>query len=193
MTKSHTSNRPEDWRDAESQENRSNLGRLRRMAIGVTTKLLWQLIGHKQLDGRDETPLAEVFGGLGMIARPGGRNAEAFVAFPGEGASEPCIIAIRDQQMAAALKAALTGGELGTGEIAIGAGTDGSVACLAHWKADGTVEIRTPSGEAKSLVTFETFMRHIHLETSVNTMTPIPDPVIGGGAPLAGTAVIKGE
>jgi len=187
---SHTSNRSNEWAEAESQKTRADAGRIRRMLIGVTSKILWQLIGHKNLDGKPETPKAEVFGGAGMIARPGGRNAEAIVVFPGEGASEPLIVAVRDEQMAAALRAALTGGELGNGEVAFGAGVDGSVACLLHMRADGTVEVRTPSGEAKSLVTHETFMRHTHATAATGPAVG-PTPLTGGA--LEGTTVLKAE
>lgn len=187
-----TNNTPGDWAEENSRKVRAEYGRIRRMLIGVTSKVLWQLIGHRQLDGKLETREAEVFGGAGMIARPGGRNAEAIVVFTGDGASSPLIVAIRDQQMAAALAAALTGGSLGTGEVAVGAGADGEVACLAHWKTDGTIEIRSPTGEAKQLVTFETFMRHGHPSAPTGPITP-PAPIAPDITPLAGTTVIKGE
>lgn len=192
MSGSKTSNTPGDWAGNESAETRSMYGRLRRMVLGVTSRLLWQLIDHVGLDGKRGTRDAEVFNGAGMIARPGGRNAEAIVFFQGQGASDPLIIAIRDQQMAAALQAALTGGELGAGEVALGAGTEGSVECLVHLRTDGTVEIRTPTGEAKSLVTFETFMRHGHPTAPTGPVTP-PAPIAPDVEPLAGTDVIKGE
>lgn len=190
MSTSRTSNNPSEWRDIAGPKNRADLGRVRRMLIGVTSRFLWQLIGHRQLDGKTETREAEVFGGAGMISRPGGRNAEAVVIFQGEGASAPLVVGIRDQQMAAALAAALTGGALNLGELAIGAGVDGTVACLLHMRADGTVEVRTPSGVAKELVTFETFMRHTHVTAGTGPATT-PTPFSGGA--LAGTTVIKGQ
>lgn len=199
-----TDNTPAEWLAANSTRYRAELGRVRRMLIGVTSRVLWQLIGHRGLDNKLETREAEVFGGAGMIARPGGRNAEAIVVFTGEGASSPMIVAIRDQQMAAALATALTGGELGTGEVAIGAGVEGEVAGLTHWKADGTIEHRSQAGAAVSLATKADLQRVITaIDAAITTLggaLAAPELAALKAALLAlipawpaGTSVLKGE
>ncbi len=193
-----TRNGPEEWRNAGSPETRSIMGKLRRMVIGVTSRVLWQVIGHKQLDTKDETHEAEVYAGANTLSRPGGRNAEAIVIFPGEGVGSPTIVAIRDQQMAAALQAAIAGG-LAVGEHAQCAGVSGTVACLAHWKSDGTVEIRTAAGVALPLATKADIdalrawaLNHTHLGvTAGGGVTGIPGAP-GGIPPAAvGTTCIK--
>lgn len=191
---SRVDNRPEDWRQLVSPENRSNHGRIRRMLIGVTSRVLWQLIGHRDFAGKRETHDAPVFGVPGVVSRPGGRNAEAFVAFAGEGASSPGIIGVRDPEQFAAIVAALENGELGKGETAIGAGTEGSVACLMHWRAVGTIEARSPGGTAHDLA----------LKADIEAIKTAADAAVTFGdfkaalaalgvAWPAGTTVLKGE
>lgn len=187
-TKTSSRNNPADWSRAHGPDARTLAGKVRRFVLGVTTRTLWQIIGHTLLDAKPETHNAEVFGGAGFVNRPGGRNAEAMVIFTGETAMSPCIIAIRDQEMAAALIAALGG--LALGESAMGSGEEGEVACFVHCKADGTVHVRTPSGTAVPLITFDEFMRHGHPTAGTGPIS-VPAPVTGGA--LAGTDCIKGH
>lgn len=174
------------------------------MAVTLTTRALWQVVGHLLLDGSRETRDAEVFGGAGVAARPGGSNIEAIVVFPGEGASSPLLIAVRDEEMRRALVAALAGGQLERGEIALGAGVDGSIAALLHVRAGGTIEARTPGGTALELTPkaeLERFLAALDaaiamlggavaapelaaLKTALEALLP-PWP--------AGTTVLKGE
>lgn len=200
-----TRNGPGEWQEEASMRNRSMLGKLRRMVIGVTSRALWQVIGHKILDGKDETHDAEVFGGANTATRPGGRNAEAIVMF-GDTGSEPRIVAVRDPEMTSALIAILTGG-LKLGEHAACAGTAGTVACLMHLKADGTVEIRTAAGVAlplalksdvDALATYVDALRgyidlHIHVGVTAGAgVSGGPSAAPPGPTPAAvGTACIK--
>lgn len=91
-------NTSKDWRDLTSAQAREIAGKLRRMAVRVTSTRFWQVVGHLLLDNTtQETADAEVFSGVGFYARPpAGANAEAIVAFPG-GPSNPVIVACHDE------------------------------------------------------------------------------------------------
>jgi phage gp45-like len=104
---SSTSNTSKDWRDFTSTEARALAGKVRRMAITLTSGTFWQAVGHLLLDNTTkETADAEVFSGVGFYARPpAGANAEAILAFPG-GPSNPTIVATRDE----ATRKAVAGG-----------------------------------------------------------------------------------
>lgn len=199
MTASRSGSR--EFMASQSPKTRADMGRIRRMAIGITTRVLWQLLGHVGLDGKRETRNAEVFGGAGMAARPGGRNAEAVVVFPGEGASSPIVVAVRDEEMRLAIVAALTGGTLGAGEIALGAGTEGTVEVVLHLKTDGTIEARSAGGAAASLALKSdvetlrsTFNAHTHVY-SPGPGGPVPTemPLPLASIPSTGTTVLLGE
>lgn len=119
-------------------------GMIRRMAVGVTSRTFWQVLGHQLLDGLRETRSAEVFQGVGIVARPpNGSSTETIVVFPAGGAAQPVIVGARD---VATARAAV--GELAPDETAIY--TSAAVIVI---KAGGTVEIRTPGGTAVPLAT----------------------------------------
>lgn len=145
--KNSTRSGPEEHAQAVSAGVRDVLGRVRRFAITLTTRALWQVAGHLLPDNETiETHNAPPFTGVGLYARPAADgNPEAIVVFVG-GPSNPVIVATRDEKTRAAVFAAA--GELAPGEAAIY-----SPAAIIVAKADGTVEIRTPGGVAVSLAT----------------------------------------
>ena len=118
-------------------------GALRRMAITVTAKALWQLTGFKQPDGTIETMKAEPFTGIGLAARPpNGGRPEAIVVMVG-GASSPMIIAVRDEKTRAAIA-----GALGVDETMLF-----NSKAVVYVKADGSIEARSAGGAAHALAT----------------------------------------
>lgn len=123
-------------------ERVSAFGKIRRMAIRVTARALWQLVGY-EIDGEVEAPRAEAFTGIGIAARPPrSSKPEAIVVNVGD-AKVPVIIAVRDE----ATRAAVAGG-LVEDETAIF-----NSAALVYVKANGTIEARTKNGTAVALAT----------------------------------------
>ncbi len=101
---SSTDDTTRDWRDSIGSDRRLDLGRVRRMAVKLTSGAFWQAVGHLLLDSRTrETVSAEVFGAIGFHSRPAaGANAEVVVVFPG-GAANPVIVATRDEDLRRAM------------------------------------------------------------------------------------------
>lgn len=124
---------------------------LRRMAISLTAKALWQLVGFRGQDGATETRNVEPFTGIGFYSRPSlNGKPEAIVVMVGAGGGivdaavspgTPAIVATRDEQTRAAVA-----GDLQPDETAI----FNSLAILLV-KADGTFEARSVAGIAKQL------------------------------------------
>lgn len=76
-------------------------GAIRRFVITLTDTAIWQVAGVLMPDGQ-EVVRAEVFGGIGVSARPpSGVQAEAIAAMAGD-ADSPVIVAVRDEQTRAA-------------------------------------------------------------------------------------------
>lgn len=74
-------------------------GAVRRMAIKVTSRVLWQLAGHKLDATYQETVNAEVFSGVGFYARPRtSSRAEAILSRIGD-AAHSVIVATRDEDL----------------------------------------------------------------------------------------------
>jgi hypothetical protein len=73
-------------------------GTVRRMAISLTSKVLWQLVGFRQLDGSIEVTNAEAFTGIGFYARPPRSAAPEAIVVSIVDATTPMIIAVRDEQ-----------------------------------------------------------------------------------------------
>lgn len=118
-------------------------GMVRRMAISLTSKVLWQLVGFQLPDGSKETINAEPFTGIGFYARPPiSGKPEAIVMSLGD-ASAPVIVAARDEKTRAAIVGSLQVGETATY-------TDKAIVYL---KSDGTIEARSASGTAAPLAT----------------------------------------
>jgi phage gp45-like len=156
-------------------------GAIRRMAIALTSKALWQLTGLRLLDNSTEVMTAEPFGGIGFHARPAASGKpEAIVLLVGDNATTPVVVAVRDEKTRQAIAGALAGDETAMFN------SQAIVVC----KADGTVEVRSKNGTAKKLITFDEFMRHTHATAA--TGAPVTPTAISGD-PLAGTDVIKGE
>lgn len=122
-------------------------GTIRRFAVTLTSRPFWQVVGHLLVDGKTrETWDAEVFSGVGFYARPpADGKPEAIAVFVGGGGA-PIVVATRDEATRQAVfKLA---GELGAGDAAMF-----SPAAVVIARANGTVEIRTPSGSAAPLAT----------------------------------------
>jgi phage gp45-like len=129
---------PAEFAEQISAAARDAAGKIRRMAITLTTRALWQVLGHLLIDGTPETHDAEVFSGVGFYSRPPtGSKPEAIVVFPG-GPGNPTIIATRDEA---------------TRKASVGNGTDDIAAmfntvAIVMVKADGTIELRSVGGSA---------------------------------------------
>lgn len=175
---------PSEFAGEVGPDARKIAGMVRRVAITLTRRVLWQILGHKLLDEKPETRDAEPFTGVGFYSRPSASGKpEAVVVFAG-GAGNPLIVATRDEKTRAALfKVA---GELAENETAIF-----NSQSLIVIKADGTVEIRSAAGVAKKLVTFDEFMNHTHL--TAGTGAPVAPTALVPSPPLVGTSKLKGE
>lgn len=159
-------------------------GAVRRFVITMTETAIWQVTGVRLPDGI-ETRRAEVFGGIGLVARPpAGVEAEAIGAMVGD-ANAPVIVAVRDEATRSAKM-----GDIAEDETAIFNGQ-----ARVHVRADGTIEARTHGGTAKQLVTIDDYnaLRDwIHTTMIVNatgatagTTTPPPNAM--------GTQKLRGE
>ncbi len=205
---SKTRHGPGELADSVGTAARATLGALRRMAIKVTSKALWQVIGHRLLDGSRETRDAEVFYGIGIWARPkSSEKAEALVAFLGGASGAPVVVATRNEDARRAVEAVI--GSLKEGE-AILYGSSGLP--FVHVKDDQTVEVRKAGGTAVALATlaeltalrdyvrnqFSSSAGHTHAVSGAVTTT-IATVGSPGGAPTVspatptGTSVIKGQ
>lgn len=132
---------PKEFGDQVSPQTRNILGQLRRMVVSLTTRALWQVVGHRLLDNTTETRDAEVFSGIGFYSRPSASgNPEAIVIFQG-GAANPVIVATRDEKTRAAVA-----GSLAAGETAIF-----NSASIVVLKANGDIEIRSSGGDAAAV------------------------------------------
>lgn len=118
-------------------------GMVRRMAITLTSKVLWQLAGFRLPDGSQEVINAEPFTGAGFYSRPPASGQPEAIVINIESASAPMIIAIRDEKTRAAIVGALLQGETAMY-------TDKS---LFKINADGTMEGRSAGGTAGFLGT----------------------------------------
>lgn len=141
-------------------------GAIRRMAITLTSKVLWQLTGY-EVDGETETFTAEPFTGIGFAARPpNSSKPEAVVVMIGD-AQHPVIIAVRDEKTRAAAAAAL-------GFKADEAAIFNSKAAV-HVKDDSTIEARSLGGTAEELGT----------KKDLRYMREAIAALVGGAAALA--------
>jgi phage gp45-like len=122
-------------------------GMIRRFVITLTDTAIWQIAGVLMPDGR-ETMRAEVFGGVGIHARPPASvEAEAIVAMGGD-ATNPVIVGLRDEKTRSA-----SAGDLEADETALF-----NTLARVHVKADGTIELRQIAGLApEKMVRGETY------------------------------------
>lgn len=200
-SKGASRNGPSEWADVSSPSTRNLFGRIRRFALGVTSRVKWQIIGHRLLDRKLEAKEAELFGGIGLFARPSsGSKAEAIVVGLGDDGAAPAIVGVRDEGTRAAVVE-----ELG------GVDEDETVlfnsATVVYCKSTGVVEVRTPGGAAFALAKASElqalasdFYAHIHAASGAPTSGPMPSFVLPDppspvmttpGFP--GTTVLKGE
>lgn len=158
-------------------------GAIRRMAVTLTSRALWQLTGFRMPDGKIETlPNAEPFLGFGFHARPPANGKpEAIVLMPHGDSKSVLVVAVRDEKTRQAIAGALSGDETAMFNSQ----------AIVVVKADGTVEVRSKNGTAVPLLTFAEFMRHVHLAAGATSNTGTPIPVAPPA--LSGTDVIKGE
>jgi phage gp45-like len=120
-------------------------GMIRRVAIGVTTRALWQLVGHRMPDGIETIP-AEVFSGIGFYSRPPSTGSpEAVVVNVGD-AKTPVVVATRDEKTRAAVAA------LSADEAAVF-----NTKAILVVKAGGTIELRSLVGVPEKMVKGETY------------------------------------
>lgn len=151
MTTSRTRSGPEDLAKEVGLKARELAGLLRRMIVTRTRSALWQITGHRLLDGEVETRDAEVFGGIGIAARPqegdGAGAVEAIVAFPQGGG--PIVIAARQEAARRVVAVDLAADET---QLHGAIGEGGTIIRI---RANGTVEIRTVGGTAKRLLTVD--------------------------------------
>lgn len=163
-------------------------GQIRRMAISLTSRALWQLTGFTLLDGKREPLPAEPFLGIGFHARPSSSGKpEAIVLMVGDDAKSPVVVAVRDEKTRQAIAGALAGDETAMFNSLV----------IAIAKADGTFEIRSKAGVAIPLATKADIdalkawaATHLHTSTGALAVTTVPTV-----APPAavGTTKLKGE
>lgn len=182
-------------------------GAIRRMAISVTSRVLWQLSGFRNVDGTTESTEAEPFTGIGFYSiPPGGGAPEAITVMVG-GGNSPAIVATRDEKTRATIA------KLAADETAVF--TSKAIIVI---KANGTVEIRSKDGTAVPLATkadidalISTFNAHIHAASGLPTTIPCvmvpnpayPDPMhpeylptipqASGAGPANGTHKLRAE
>jgi phage gp45-like len=149
----------------------------------VTSKALWQIAGHVLADGTRETRNAEVFGGIGIAARPKSSDrAEAIVMFPGGAAGNPVIVGLRNEDARRALELAI--GKLKEGEAAL-YGSSGLP--FVHVRDNGTVEIRKLAGITEPTIRGTTYRAAEDalldaIGTAIAALAAAA-PVLGGTAP----------
>jgi phage gp45-like len=212
---------PRELAASVGQKARTLAGKIRRMIVSRADSAIWQVLGHDLSDigGEEETREAEVFGGIGFAARPNETDdVEAIVAFVGDGAAQPIIIATRQEARRVAIA-----DDLEAGETQIHNTATGTNAVIIRIMANGTVEIRKPAGvavsiakksDAEAAATWDA--NHVHLDsTGSPTSGPLknatpgdgiivnpafpgdPRPFIPGASPagagIVGTSVLKGQ
>lgn len=166
-------------------------GLVRRMIATATGLPRWQLRGVRAAYGGDEVLQAEVFQGVGFAARPPASSSAEVIAVNVDGqAKAPVVVAARDEQTAAAVRAAIGG--LAAGDTLVY-----NASAIVFLRVDGTVEIRSPSGVAGELATKADLQA---LRTAIQNTVIAPGD---GGAALkaailtatwtTGTTVLKGE
>jgi len=173
-------------------------GAVRRFVITLTDAAIWQVVGL-MLPGGQEVLRAEVFGGIGIAARPpNGAPAEAIGVMVGD-ASTPVIVAVRDEQTRAA----------SVGDLVADETVAFNSKARVYVKADGTIEARTHSGTAQALATkadlqsvveavnsfIAQYVAHVHGGgTLTGALTAVPTVVdVSNASAPTGTSVLKGQ
>lgn len=189
---SSTRNGPGDWAGENNRRTRELLGNIRRMAIKLTSRATWQMIGHILLDGKPETQNVDVFPGVGFYARPkdSGR-AEAIVVHPGGGAAHAVAVATRDMD---SQKKATVGIKENETQMH-------NDQALVRCTAEGKVEARSIAGTAVELATKEDLQNLVdYIKNEMVIVTPSGNSTPGvAGSPSpqppnpTGTTKFKAE
>ncbi len=186
------------YKDEQGPTARTNASKLRRMAVSVTSRVFWQLLGYKSHESKQPATDHENFSGIGFYARPRTSDkAEAILASVGD-ARHSVIIATRNEDVRkqiANLEADETAIFTSLGIIVI--------------KADGTVEIRSESGTAVPLATkadvdelrsklnalIAAYKLHVHGGVTTGAgLSAVPTVVTAADADaMVGTLVLKAE
>jgi phage gp45-like len=187
-----------DYKDEQSHTTKANASKLRRLAVSLTSRVFWQLLGYKSHEAKQPTTDAEVFSGIGFYARPLTTDkAEAILASIGD-ARHSVIIATRNEDVRKQIA------QLEPDETAIF--TSLSTVVI---KADGTIEIRSKDGTALPLPTLADVQEvvdklnalitayKIHVHGGVTTgagLSAVPTVVTAANADdPEGTDVIRAE
>jgi phage gp45-like len=167
-------------------------GMIRRMAVTLTTGVLWQVRGYKggaNATGGDETPNYEPFTGIGFYSTPpSSGKPEAIVTHYGS-TKTGAIVALRDEATR----------KVGAGDLAQGETCVYNDQARVIVKANGAVEIRLHGGVAVALATYadvkavrDALDGHAHTylpgtgTAALTTLNPaVPAPV--------GTSVLKAQ
>lgn len=149
--------RPEELRRGLKKEAAHAAGAIRKVAISLTSRALWQLLGFKQLDGTKEAFPAEPFLGIGFHARPpASGKPEAIVLMVGDDARTPVVVAVRDEATRKAIASTLKLDETAMFNSK----------SIIHVKDDETIEARSKSGTAVSVATVADLQRIISAITT---------------------------
>lgn len=164
-----------DLKREQSPEAKSNASRIRRLAVSVTSRVFWQLLGYKSHESKQKGIDAENFSGIGFYARPKTSDkAEAVLVSVGD-ARHSVIIATRNEDVRKQIA------NLAENETAIF--TSLSTVVI---KADGTIEIRSKDGTALPLPTLADLQAVVDaLDSHSHLYIPYPGGV--AGAPVATT------
>src|SRR5688572_29787082 len=128
-------------------ELRRSVGSIRRFAIKVTERVLWQLLGYK-IGTVVETHQAEPFTGIGFYSRPPADGRPEAITVNVGGANSPAIVATRDERTRARMAGNLADGEsamYGSGTIVV--------------TGESTIEARSENGTAVALATLDDVRR----------------------------------
>lgn len=172
-------------------------GLVRRMAVTLTgtataARLLWQVTGVRMLDGKQEIQTVEMFGGIGIAARPPTSGKPEVIVI---GAAESAVaIAARDAKTQQA-----TAGALKVDETALF-----NSQALVYVKDNGTIEARTAAGAAVPLAlksdvqaVVDWLKKHVHTGITAGGANsgPPANGVVDGTAPAnpTGTTCLKGQ
>lgn len=188
-----------DFRDQTSPQTRDWRGMIRRVAISLTSGAKWQTIGHLLLDGvTKETRDAEPFSGIGFYARPAaGANAEAVAVFVG-GASNPHIVATRDEDTRKKV-AKLDQDETMAFNTQVGVKMtkDGKIEACANGGTPVELALASELNSLRAFVMqqFTATGGHTHTVSGAATtaVVAIVTPVIAPATDYPGTDVLKGQ
>lgn len=178
-------------------------GLVRRMAISISKQIhAWQVTGVRMLGG-DEVFRADLFSGVGRLARPPlTGKPEAIVVMASGGADGAALVGTRDMKTAIAVLREVTGRDyLEPGEsLTFTAPAGGAVI---HMRADGTTEVRSSTGTAVELATKADVQQlrnelqlHTHTYALPETLAAVQPGITGAGPALTaptGTTKLKGE